>query len=58
MSSISFDPDRVDQIVDTLAEMLQRRSIAGKLETLKQCVVFPEQLDEFLLAAISGGLDD
>jgi len=52
----SFDPNRVDQIVGTLAAMLQRRSIARELETLKQLAVFPEQIDELLIAAINASL--
>ena len=56
MSFTSFDPDRVDQIVETLAAMLQRRSIARELETLKRFAVFPEQIDEMLLAAINASL--
>ena len=50
---MSFDPNRVDQIVETLAAMLQRRSIARELETLKRFVVQPEQIDELLVAAIN-----
>jgi len=57
MSFTSFDPDRVDQIVETLAAILQRRSIARELETLKQFAVFPEQIDELLLAAINASLN-
>jgi hypothetical protein len=53
----SFDPDRVDQIVETLAAMLQHRSIARELETLKQFAIFPEQIDEMLLAAINTSLN-
>src|SRR5262249_33291773 len=55
-SFTSFDPDRVDQIVETLAAMLQRRSIARELESLKQFAIFPEQIDELLLAAINASL--
>lgn len=57
MSFTSFDPDRVDQIVETLAAMLQRRSIARELETLKQFAVMPEQVDEIVLAAINTSLN-
>ena len=57
MSFTSFDPDRVDQIVETLAAMLQRRSIARELETLKQFAIFPAQIDELLLAAINASLN-
>jgi len=52
-----FDPDRVDQIVETLSAMLQRRSIARELETLKQFAVMPEQVDEIVLAAINASLN-
>ena len=57
MSFTSFDPDRVDRIVGTLAAMLQRRSIVRELETLKQFAIFPEQIDEILLAAINASLN-
>jgi hypothetical protein len=57
MSFTSFDPDRVDQIAETLAAMLQRRSIARELDSLKHFAIFPEQIDELLLAAISTGLN-
>lgn len=50
---MSFDPARVDQIVETLAAMLQRRSIARELENLKRFAVAPEQIDELLVAAIN-----
>jgi DNA-directed RNA polymerase subunit F len=53
----SFDPNRVDQIVETLAAMLQRRSIARELETLKQLAIMPEQVDEIILAAINASLN-
>jgi hypothetical protein len=54
--SFSFDPNRVDQIVESLASMLQRRSIARELETLKRFAVVPEQVDEIVLAAINASL--
>ncbi len=54
---MSFDPNRVDQIVETLAAMLQRRSIARELENLKRFVVQPEQIDELLAAAINTSFD-
>jgi hypothetical protein len=57
MSFTSFDPNRVDQIVETLAAMLQRRSIARELDALKQFAVIPEQVDELVLAAIDAGLN-
>jgi predicted component of type VI protein secretion system len=57
MSLTAFAPDRVDQIVETLAAMLQRRSIARELETLKRFAIFPEQIDEILLAAINTSLN-
>ena len=57
MSLTSFDPNRVDEIVATLAAMLQRRSIARELETLKQFAIFPEQIDELLLAAVNASLN-
>ena len=57
MSFTAFDPDRVDQIVETLAAMLQRRSIARELESLKHFAIFPEQIDELLLAAINTSLN-
>ncbi|HXR85762.1 MAG TPA: hypothetical protein VN728_02275 [Stellaceae bacterium] len=57
MSFTSFDPNRVDQIVETLAAMLQRRSIVRELETLKRFAIFPEQIDEILLAAINASLN-
>jgi len=50
---MSFDPNRVDQIVETLAAMLQRRSIARELEKLRGFIVQPEQIDELLVAAIN-----
>jgi len=57
MSFTSFDPNRVDQIVETLAAMLQRRSIVRELETLKRFAIFPAQIDEILLAAINASLN-
>lgn len=57
MSFTSFDPGRVDQIFETLSAMLQRRSIARELETLKQFAVMPEQIDELVLAAINTSLN-
>jgi hypothetical protein len=57
MSFTAFDPSRVDQIVDTLAAMLQRRSIARELENLKHFAILPEQIDELLLAAINASLN-
>ena len=57
MSLTSFDPYRVDRIVETLAAMLQRRSIARELESLKHFAIFPEQIDELLLAAINASLN-
>ncbi|HEY1502814.1 MAG TPA: hypothetical protein VGF92_00875 [Stellaceae bacterium] len=56
MSVTAFDPKRVDQIVETLAAMLQRRSIARELENLKRFAV-PEQVDELILAAINTSFD-
>ena len=53
----AFDPDRVDQIVETLAAMLQRRSIARELERLKPFAIVPEQIDELVLAAIDASLN-
>jgi len=53
----SFDADRIDQIVETLSAMLQRRSIARELETLRQFAVVPEQVDELVLAAITTSLN-
>jgi hypothetical protein len=55
-SFTSFDPSRVNQIVTTLGAMLQRRSIARELERLKKFAIFPEQIDELLLAAINASL--
>jgi hypothetical protein len=57
MSFTSFDPDRIDQIVESLAAMLQRRSIARELESLRQFAVVPEQVDELVLAAINASLN-
>jgi hypothetical protein len=57
MSVASFDPSRVDQIVASLSAMLQRRSIARELESLKQFAVVPEQVDELVLAAINASLN-
>lgn len=57
MSFVAFDPNRVDQIVQNLSAMLQRRSIARELETLKQFAVVPEQVDEIVLAAINVSLN-
>jgi hypothetical protein len=57
MSFTCFDPERVDRIVETLAAMIQRRSIARELESLKHFAIFPEQIDELLLAAISASLN-
>jgi len=56
-SFTSFDPNRVDQIVETLSAMLQRRSIARELASLRQFAVVPEQVDELLLAAINTSLN-
>jgi hypothetical protein len=56
MALNAFDPNRVDQIVATLGAMLQRRSIAREIETQKQFAIFPEQIDELLLAAINASL--
>jgi len=53
----SFDADRIDQIVETLSAMLQRRSIARELETLRQFAVVPEQVDELVFAAITTSLN-
>jgi hypothetical protein len=60
MPFAAFDPSRIDQIVENLSAMLQRRSIARELETLKRFAVAPEQVDEIVLAAIdvSLNLDD
>jgi len=57
MSFVAFDPNRIDQIVETLATMLQRRSIARELESLKQLAIVPEQVDELVLAAINASLN-
>jgi hypothetical protein len=57
VSFTTFDPDRVDQIVETLASMLQRRSIARELESLRQFAVIPEHVDELVLAAINTSLN-
>ena len=57
MSFTSFDPNRVDQIVESLAAMLQRRSIARELEALKLFTIVPEQVDELVLAAINISLN-
>jgi hypothetical protein len=57
MSFVAFDPNRIDQIVETLASMLQRRSIARELETLKQLAIVPEQVDELVLAAVNASLN-
>jgi hypothetical protein len=56
-SFAAFDPNRIDQIVESLSAMLQRRSIARELETLKQFAVVPEQVDEIVLAAINASID-
>lgn len=53
----SFDADRIDEIVETLSAILQRRSIARELETLRQFAVIPEQVDELVLAAINTSLN-
>lgn len=53
----AFDPNRIDQIVESLSAMLQRRSIARELETLKQFAIVPEQIDEILFAAINASVD-
>lgn len=60
MSFTAFDPNRIDQIVESLAAMLQRRSIARELDSRRQISVIPEQVDEIVLAAInvSLSLDD
>jgi hypothetical protein len=57
MSFTAFDPSRVDQIVESLAAMLQRRSIARELETLKQFSIVPEHVDALVLAAINVSLN-
>jgi hypothetical protein len=57
MSFVAFDPNRIDQIVETLATMLQRRSIARELESLKQRAIVPEQVDELVLAALNASLN-
>jgi hypothetical protein len=57
MSFTAFDPNRIDQIVESLAAMLQRRSIARELESLRQFSVAPEQVDELVLAAINVSLN-
>ncbi len=57
MSFTSFDPDRVDQIVEALSAMLLRRSIARELEALKQFTIVPEQVDDIVLAAINVSLN-
>jgi hypothetical protein len=57
MSFASFDPSRVDQIVESLSAMLQRRSIARELQALKQVTVTPEHVDEIVLAAINVSLN-
>jgi hypothetical protein len=57
MSFTAFDPNRIDQIVESLAAMLQRRSIARELEALKQLTFAPEQVDELVLAAINVSLN-
>ncbi|HWE76749.1 MAG TPA: hypothetical protein VG328_26520 [Stellaceae bacterium] len=56
-SFAAFDPSRIDQIVESLSAMLQRRSIARELETLKQFAIIPEQVDEILFAAINASID-
>jgi hypothetical protein len=53
----AFDPNRIDQIVESLSAMLQRRSIARELETLKQYAIMPEHVDEILLAAINASIN-
>lgn len=57
MSFTSIDPTRVDQIVDALSAMLQRRLIARELEALKQFTIVPEQVDDIVLAAINISLN-
>jgi hypothetical protein len=57
MSFAAFDPSRIDQIVENLSAMLQRRSIARELEALKQFAVTPEHVDEIVLAAINVSLN-
>ncbi len=54
---MSFDPTRVDQIVEPLAALRQRRSMVREFETMKQFAVVPEQIDEVVLAAINVGLN-
>jgi hypothetical protein len=56
----AFDPSRIDQIVESLSAMLQRRSIARELESLKQFAIVPEHVDEIVFAAINASvnLDD
>ncbi|HEV8016303.1 MAG TPA: hypothetical protein VGP48_12265 [Stellaceae bacterium] len=51
-----LDLDRVDQIVDAVGAMLQRRAIARELETLKRYTVEPETIDELVMAAIHASL--
>jgi hypothetical protein len=53
---MQFDLDRVDRIVEILGTMLQRRTIARELESLKHFAVEPEQIDELVLAAINASL--
>jgi predicted transcriptional regulator len=57
MSFVAFDPARIDQIVENLSAMLQRRSIARELQALKHLAVVPEQVDEIVLAAINVSLN-
>jgi hypothetical protein len=51
-----LDLDRVDQIVDALGAMLQRRAIARELEALKRFAVEPEAIDDIVMAAIHASL--
>ena len=53
----AFDPNRIDQIVESLSAMLQRRSIARELDTLKQFAIAPEHVDEIVLAAINASIN-
>ena len=54
---MSFDPTRIDQIVEPLAALRQRRSMVREFETMRQFAVVPEQIDEVVLAAINVGLN-
>jgi hypothetical protein len=50
------DLDRIDQVVDALGEMLQRRAIAREIETLTRLTAEPEPIDHIVPAAINVGL--